>query len=234
MGINATRTFVYGEPGPDFSIKVKLHPVAARGYEFAMRMIGDAATIGTGGYALPKGAILARCVSLSGGNYLEIGSQYGLSAVIAAHFTDGHIYCIDPMEKVMEDESTAYGYLDRGAQAHTGERVIFDRNMRFFGIEDRVTLMEDFSDPFPLSPQVEIGTAYIDGDHSYAMVKKDFFNIYEQVTDYIILDDFQKETGVDQALPEILSEQSDFKLALAVQKVAVLARVGVDQQVGFW
>lgn len=237
MGVNAAKVTVSGDRTAEFEMKLGLHPIAARGIEYAIRMEGNVATIGMGGWALAKGGVLARCLVNSGGNYLEIGSQYGLSAIVASHFCEGHAYCIDPMDKVVEDESTKYGpaYAPiEGRTGHMGERVLFERNIRFFGLEDKVTLVQEFSDPYPISPQVFFGTAYIDGDHSYAMVKRDFFNIMNQVTHYIILDDFCKEPGVDQALPEILAEQDQFKLILAVQKIAVLARPDVKKEVGLW
>ena len=215
------------------ALRVSLHPTAALGYVQARRIAVDIARIGTGGFALSKAAHLSRCMTQSEGNYVEIGTQFGFSAISVAAFVPGHIYCIDPMEKLAEDtEQTNYGNLRDGHRAHVGERLIFERNVKHFGLEDKITLVEEFSDPWPLSPQLTFGVAYIDGDHRYEAVKKDFFNLIPFVTHYIVIDDYLHEDGVTQAVPELAAEQDEFRLVLAMTKMAVFARPGVDPMVG--
>lgn len=138
---------------------------------------------------------LAQCVSMTPKEpYLEIGSRYGGSAVLASQFGQGDIYCIDPMQSIHHDGPEVVDY--------------FWKNMDKFGIRDRVRLFQAKSDPFPLEDQLvfplqqwgddapvslRFGTTFIDGDHSYPWPGTDWRNVKDITNHFVVFDNVEMD-----------------------------------------
>jgi hypothetical protein len=214
----------------------ELRPSAALAISIAHRIYVDMARVGVGGApAYIKYGLLIDCLqhaSVDGGivDYLEIGSQFGQSALVMALAGEGHVYCIDPMEdvKLVENRTSTddggYGLFSDGYHSHYGERMLFDRNLKTFEVEDKVTLFQAFSNPWPLPDDVRVAVTYIDGDHSEASAIWDFEHAAPITSHYIMMDDYLSESGVTKAVTKLVASQEDFLLVYADYRVAIFAR----------
>ena len=131
--------------------------------------------------------LLERIIVEAGdGNYIEIGTLYGGSAVLAAlvkqtHNQTGRVYAIDPMIGY-------YGGLDcvDGAEVYPSE-AHFRKNLEIFGVD--VDLIIAKSDPWPLS-HVKAAVILIDGDHSSQAVSADWQNAKRHAERFVALHDY--------------------------------------------
>ncbi len=162
-------------------------------------------------------SIVSQTVMASSGDHCEIGTWVGGSAILAAlsfkDDVDRHVYTIDPMDKL---DSSTY------TEDTKGSYELFSRNVEKSGMSDRITLAQEFSDPFPF-PGQEFGTAYIDGSHQYEWVRKDWDNLKDCVRDYIVFDD----VGVPDVYKVIIEAAQDPEWSLIqfiYSRVAVFAR----------
>ena len=149
------------------------------------------------------------------GKYVEIGSQWGYSAVIAAEVAD-HVTCIDPMESL--------GQLsDFGSKQD--KEFVFWETIDKVGIRSKITLVKALSDPWPLEDEM-FDTALIDGNHSYGSVIADLRNLRNRVKTAIILDDVHQNKahmGVRRALGEFWGYAVEWRLETR-KDVAILWR----------
>jgi predicted O-methyltransferase YrrM len=155
------------------------HTVLAFYNELKARLEGGGKSVLT---VPSSGALMAQCVAMSREDpYLEIGTRYGGSAILASHFTDADIYCIDPM--------------DVHRKHHDGPDSIeyFRRNAENFGISERIHLIVAKSDPFPLDEKIRFGTTFIDGDHQYRWVKADWLNVKDITNHFIVFDNVEMD-----------------------------------------
>jgi len=134
--------------------------------------------------------IFAEVVLQSGdGHYVEIGSLYGGSAIVAAlvkeHFgLDGMVYCVDPTPR------------------HITE------NAKQYGVDDRIIVVNEVSSPWLLG-DTGFSMGYIDGDHRPPHPTEDWNILKEVVTRYILFDDYDRsEVGVTQGIRHALIEMN--------------------------
>jgi hypothetical protein len=137
-------------------------------------------------------SIIIQTILNSGdGDYLEIGSLFGASAIIAAltkirYGIEGDIFCIDDIKA-------------------TGKDYITD-NCKKFGVSDRVHLYIEKSHPFPLYKQ-RFRTTLIDAGHDYQSCIQDWENAKRVTDKYIIVHDYDPEhPGVVKACREMMRE----------------------------
>ncbi len=141
-----------------------------------------------GGYLLgPEARSYIKAMVMSTrGSYIEIGSAFGGSAIVAAEslYGDSLVYCVDPMwgmHRVTAEE----------------QADMFWRNCHKAGIEDKIVLIKQVSNPWPKFLQErKWSVALIDGDHSYAGCRADWLNLKDRVTDFIMFDDTDKPGSV--------------------------------------
>ena len=124
---------------------------------------------------------LARIGAQFVGDHVEIGSLHGKSAMVVARARPGaHIYCIDPLEKQMWSQEYQ-GY-------ETGNSEVFMENIRHNELEDRITLIQEYSYPWPLPGAQLFSTALIDGCHTHPIPMYDFVNLAPIVQNAIVID----------------------------------------------
>ncbi len=118
--------------------------------------------------------LLHRTVAAAGGDYAEVGSLWGGTAIAAAFATDGQIVCIDP-----------FSHDDEGAQPSV---ETFWDNIREYDLQDRVELYVCQSAPWPLPADRRFGCVLIDGNHAAPWPETDWESA-RRVTDVILLHD---------------------------------------------
>lgn len=98
---------------------------------------------------------------------VEIGSARGLSACYVGlalkELGAGHLYAIDPhMRTDWNDQDSVDTYR------------LMQRNLRAFGVANCVTIIREYSDKAAAGWDRQIDLIFIDGDHSYEGVKRDW------------------------------------------------------------
>lgn len=103
------------------------------------------------------------------GVIVEIGSYRGRSTVALAlgskHGAGRPVFAVEPHERFSGEYGAEFGPDDRTA---------FGENVRRAGVESLVTLIGDRSEVAAGSWAEPIGLLWIDGDHTYEAVRRDF------------------------------------------------------------
>ncbi len=159
---------------------------------------------------------IAQCCANAPGDYLEIGSLFGGSAIIAALFSTGHVYGIDP-----------FGYKPNQTQsaATPSAGVVMD-NAYEFGTQNKITMFTQKHPPLP--PQLEnheFSVAFIDGDHTLQGTRRDWENLKDRVTHYML---FHDVVGTSFGAKEVFmqaAQHPDWERIYYAGKMGVLERV---------
>jgi len=123
--------------------------------------------VGTGLVTSPvTGGLIGQALTYRPGVYLEIGSRFGGSAIIALQFTE-EVVCIDPW---YEQE--------------------FCDVMVTLGREDQVTKIVKYSMDVKRLPKKVYTVGFIDGLHTMQSCMNDLDLMKNRVSDHIILDDY--------------------------------------------
>lgn len=155
--------------------------------------------------------ILERLIQLGGhGDHLEIGTLYGASAIYSAltkqlHDLRGRVFCIDPFDMDLLTETI----IEKCVMLPTPE-IVMDNALEA-GVDGRLVIVQAKSDPFPL-PCHRFATAYIDGDHSFEAVKRDWLNVSPLVDKAILFDDCQDWGDVYRLLHEVVEQDPEWTL----------------------
>lgn len=169
----------------------------------------DPQTRGTGsGYPHDYG-VLAQAVFNSGdGDYIEIGSLFGASAIVVAKTKErfgigGAVCCLDPLN----------GYYRPGAEANglVPSPEILMANAEKHGVGDRIECVAKRSFPFPeeLAGR-RFSCGFIDGDHWGESPLQDWNSLRNRVSEYIIFDNYdltEKHVAVRQATDVAMNDK---------------------------
>lgn len=122
------------------------------------------------------GFLSAYIIGAGAGDYVEIGTWHGASAILAAltkrvYQIPGRVYCIDDFRPIHNSSA---------------EEVM--ANARAFGVDDMIHICAAKSYPWPLGDRT-FSFGLIDGDHGGLTPAKDFLNLSKRVSGYIMLDD---------------------------------------------
>jgi len=159
------------------------------------------------------------------GVIVEIGSYRGRSAIAlamgAARGSTAPVYAIEPHENFT-------GVL--GARFGPDDKKAFRRNIERAGLSRAIHLTSATSEAAAKSWNLEIGLLWIDGDHRYEAVKKDFdlWSPFLSSDGRIAFDDSTVEgLGPHTLIDEILST-GNFSCLRTVGKVTVLEHSYTD------
>ena len=140
---------------------------------------------------LSAAEFLMECVANTEGDYIEIGSGSGGSALMAAMAMEeraGTVYCIEPFIGMNPLEG-----VDPMFRA-------FWENMLHYEIEQRIVLFKQYSPPFPSPLHFHrFSVGLIDGNHMGDWPAKDFLELDSRVTDFLLFDNAEIE-GVARAI----------------------------------
>lgn len=155
----------------------------AKGLEIHKRMIGRYATM-----PYDCGILAQMIVWVGDGDHLEIGTLFGGSAILAAltktkYDIGGQIICIDPLN----------GYYGVPNDPASGVKVSVETlriNTSLFAAQDRIEIVTEKSQPWPLDEQDRFVSAFIDGQHDYECCFSDWLNCKECVDKAILFHDY--------------------------------------------
>lgn len=151
---------------------------------------------------IEAGAILMECVNKSSGNYIEIGSAVGGSAImagIAMSNRAGNVFCIDP-----------FG----GNNELDGPDVVLQQfwfNIVQAGLQQRVIAFKQYHPPFPLPIWYHtFSVGLVDGCHVAGAPLVDFKQLDKRVTKYLLFDNVEKKDVLD-AVNKATQEDSNWE-----------------------
>jgi hypothetical protein len=146
---------------------------------------GNFARRSTGWPMMPPAAgnLLMEYVEKTEGDYIEIGSAFGGSAIMAGLAMGdrpGTVFCIDPFMGTNEFVVDA-------------RLIAFWANIKEHGLEQRVIAYKQVHPPFPISIHFhKFSVGLIDGDHHKLAPMRDFLALGMKVTDYLLFDNTEK------------------------------------------
>ena len=131
--------------------------------------------------------LLCQAVRNAGdGDYIEVGSLYGGSAITAAltkkeFKLGGDVFCIDPHPRNIYKQAES------------------------FGVNDRIIVYSGLLEEFLEKSEGKFSCAFIDGDHRPPHPLEDAQRLFGRLNGYLIFDDYDKsEIGVQKAVERII------------------------------
>ena len=152
--------------------------------------------------------------------YLEIGTLWGGTAIIAALAGAKRVITIDSMDGLRWGEPDPW---------YPDEMVSKDRivgNIYAFGVENIVELVQARSYPFPLK-DIYPDITLIDGDHETETVK-DWESVKDITKKVILIHDYNSNhlPLVRYLVDEVVKEDPDWNLVATVNCTAIIERIG--------
>jgi hypothetical protein len=171
----------------------------------------------------PESALLTRLASEVGeGCIIEVGSYRGMSTIALAKGARVPVYAIEPHEHFTGVLGGMFGPADRRA---------FFENLLRAGVVEQVRLVNLSSEVVAPGWQLPVGLLWIDGDHRYEAVRRDFECWEPHLRGPVAFHDaIQPTLGPAQLIEELLT--GGFELVEHVQGTKVLRRSGLEGDAG--
>ncbi len=177
-----------------------------------------------GGITTHEGGLLRRLAGrVADGCIVEVGSYHGKSAVALAFGVRDRglqipIFCIEPHRPFAGFYGGQFGTQDRGA---------FYETMRRTGAFHEVALVNLSSEDVAPTWALSIGLAFIDGDHHYASVRRDFecWDPHVVLGGLIAFDDaIDDACGPSRLIAEIVATRR-YRVVESAGKIVVLQKL---------
>jgi Methyltransferase domain len=156
------------------------------------------------------------------GCIVEVGSWRGMSTIALAHGARVPVYAIEPHEEFTGVLGGMFGPDDRRA---------FFENLLQAGVVEKVRLVNLSSEVVAPAWQLPVGLLWIDGDHRYEGVKRDFECWAPHLRGKVAFHDaIQEKLGPFRLIEELLAD--GYELVEHVQGTKVLRRSALDGNAG--
>ncbi len=167
----------------------------------------------------PEAALLTRLASeVAEGCIVEVGSYRGLSTIALAKGARVPVYAVEPHEEFVGVLGGRFGPADRRA---------FFENLLHAGVVEQVRLVNLSSEVVAPGWQLPVGLLWIDGDHRYEAVRRDFECWEPHLRGIVAFHDaIQEKLGPFQLIEELLND--GYELVEHVQGTKVLRRSSAD------
>jgi predicted O-methyltransferase YrrM len=144
---------------------------------------------------------------------VEIGSGRGKSTITMALVSRHKIIAIDPHEGPWFGAGNRLRRMESGSTAHD-----FIRNLRVAKVQDKVELIQQYSDEVDWNGRPPIALLFLDGDHSFASVRIELRQLLPHLAlgAYVIFHDYAAEwfpgvvAAADQVIRKGLLEYVDY------------------------
>lgn len=209
--------------GGDCTVGLELFPLGGE-YDWAMDKYGDVARRMEGRMAgYPEDmAVLVQAIAWAGpGDYLEIGSYFGGSAIMAGlakkfGVSPGEVICIDPYD---EGYPWRYDHVTNGV----ANKETFWKNMELFDLSPTLfavsSLLFDWE---KIREERNVVVCYVDGDHTAPYVQNDLWACVGLRPRYIVVDDYSRDHPQVRREVMKVAHQTDYELVRISGKTAVL------------
>ena len=185
-----------------------------------------------GGITPEEGAFLRRLASTArNGCIVEVGSFRGKSAVALAHGVREQaygsrpaVYCIEPHRPFVGIYGGKFGPVDRGA---------FYETMCKTGVFDEVALINRSSEQVTLGWDEPVSLLFIDGDHRYESVRRDFacWDAHLALGGVLAFDDATDPAAGPYRLIDELLGTGRYRRLEAVGKIVALSKLRGESDV---
>lgn len=161
---------------------------------------------------------IAECVSRCGGDYLEIGSLQGGSAIMAGLFARGNVYCVDIW-------GWAKGQTQEGPEP-SPETVLM--NTSAFGLSGIIPLTRAMGDEtLPKEVPDEVDVSFIDGDHHYEWALADWLAVKDRTRRYVLFHDVHMDDEAHKAIEvlKMAADEPEWALVYQQAKMGIVERI---------
>ena len=177
----------------------------------------------------PTGLLIGGTLAQIPGDYIEIGTWFGASALVTALVKKtagiyGSVTCVDPFGGLDPRFYQAYRY------AIPSKEAVLDSADKL-GVE--LEIIAKPSNPWPEELEGRTWTVgYIDGDHRYPHPGLDAITLSNKVTQFLVFDDFSPNMrAVQMAVFDRLRNDPAWDLFLVYRNCAVLRRPADGQSI---
>lgn len=209
--------------GGNSTVGLELFPVGGE-YEWAMAKYKEVAGGMKGRMAglVEDMAVLVQSIVLAGpGDYLEIGSYFGGSGIMAGlakreFDLPGELICIDPYD---ENYPWRYDHVTK----EVADKETFLWNMEKFDLSPALfpvsSLLFDWD---KIGEEREVVVCYVDGDHTVPYIKNDLWACVRLKPRFIVVDDYSRDHPQVRREVMKVAHQTDYELVRISGKTAVL------------
>ena len=180
------------------------------------KIIGRVANVSHKGVTNNIEVVLYFVAKAISGNYLEIGTLFGGSAIPVAILKkllkqSGLVFCIDPLNGYYRGRFGPDNTIDPHSAGFAVTPETLFENIRLFGVGDKVFVMQASSTDCPSLDTLEFSVVYIDGDHWNGVPIKDWLYIKDHATKFVIFDNCDDHHLDVQAACKIASDDPEWE-----------------------
>lgn len=126
------------------------------------------------------------------GNYLEIGTLFGGSAIPVALLKNellqrGLVFCVDPLDGYYRKYASREDMMDLQSRTPVTVQTLFN-NIAKFNVGNRIVVLREYSTSLAEFIDMKFAVSYIDGDHRGGVPLRDWNLIKNITTKFVVFD----------------------------------------------
>ena len=173
--------------------------------------------------------LLEYVLRAGGGNYLEIGTLFGGSAIAVAllkrdFYQNGMVFCVDPLDGYYRKISPREDKVDEQSGISVTPQTFF-KNVEDFKVQNRIFLMKEYSTEIVGFCGIEFSVTYIDGHHWEDVPYSDWELVKDVTTKYVIFDNYDEKHPDLVSAVELAKDDPEWKECYTEGITCILERV---------